>query len=55
MGDNQIPCTHTGSLPRPDDLLRLMWARKASTQITAVLEDKVTLVPYMPTGTVATL
>ena len=21
-----IPCTHTGSLPRPDDLIKTMWA-----------------------------
>ena len=21
-----IPCTHTGSLPRPDDLIKVMWA-----------------------------
>lgn len=26
MDDNQILCTHTGSLPRPDDLIQLMWA-----------------------------
>jgi 5-methyltetrahydropteroyltriglutamate--homocysteine methyltransferase len=26
MSDKQILCTHTGSLPRPDDLIKLMWA-----------------------------
>ena len=24
--DKLIPCTHTGSLPRPDDLVQIMWA-----------------------------
>ena len=26
MSDHQIPCTHTGSLPRPDSLVQLMFA-----------------------------
>ena len=26
MSNNLIACTHTGSLPRPDDLIQLMWA-----------------------------
>ncbi|NBS29987.1 MAG: epoxyalkane--coenzyme M transferase, partial [Actinobacteria bacterium] len=26
MAQHQIACTHTGSLPRPDDLIQLMWA-----------------------------
>lgn len=27
MAGDGIPTTHTGSLPRPDDLIRMMWAR----------------------------
>ena len=26
-----IPCTHTGSLPRPDDLIKTMWAEPRAT------------------------
>ena len=26
MSDDRIRCTHTGSLPRPDDLVQIMWA-----------------------------
>jgi len=26
MASSRIPCTHTGSLPRPDNLVRLMFA-----------------------------
>ncbi len=26
MAQHHIACTHTGSLPRPDDLIQLMWA-----------------------------
>jgi 5-methyltetrahydropteroyltriglutamate--homocysteine methyltransferase len=26
MADSRILCSHTGSLPRPDDLIQLMWA-----------------------------
>jgi 5-methyltetrahydropteroyltriglutamate--homocysteine methyltransferase len=27
MSTGRIPTTHTGSLPRPDDLIRMMWAK----------------------------
>ena len=26
MSADRIRCTHTGSLPRPDDLVQIMWA-----------------------------
>jgi 5-methyltetrahydropteroyltriglutamate--homocysteine methyltransferase len=39
-GGHRIPTTHTGSLPRPDDLVELLWAREAGEAIdkTAVAE-----------------
>jgi hypothetical protein len=31
----QIPTTHTGSLPRPDDLIQIMWAREDGVPVDA--------------------
>ena len=37
-----IPCTHTGSLPRPDDLIKVMWAVGDGIPVDrAALDEKV--------------
>ena len=37
-----IPCTHTGSLPRPDDLIKTMWAVGDGIPVDrAALDEKV--------------
>ena len=42
MAQHRIACTHTGSLPRPDDLIQLMWAVGAGSPVdAAALEERV--------------
>ena len=57
MVDKQILCTHPGSLPRPNDLIRLMRALADGVSMIAwpSFINKVTLVPEIPAGEAATL
>ena len=42
MAQHHIACTHTGSLPRPDDLIQLMWAVGDGIPVDeAALEERV--------------
>ncbi|HEY2654300.1 MAG TPA: methionine synthase, partial [Solirubrobacteraceae bacterium] len=42
MSADRIRCTHTGSLPRPDDLVAIMWALGDGIPVdAAALESRV--------------
>jgi 5-methyltetrahydropteroyltriglutamate--homocysteine methyltransferase len=47
MSEDRILTTHTGSLPRPDDLIQIMWAKGDDIQIDeAILAERVTSAVY---------
>ena len=61
MAQHHIACTHTGSLPRPDDLIQLMWAvgdgipvdeaaleERVSTAIDSIVDDGDTSIELAP-------